>query len=75
MNQLGNYDSALAMEAYIARNLKTLPSWGIVTALAFGLGITVMAYATGEWCWLGTFTLLPFLCTASNQPAFLHCNC
>lgn len=48
VNELGNYDSTVAMEAYIARNLKTLPSWGIVTALAFGLGITVMAYATGH---------------------------
>lgn len=33
---------------YIANNLLRNPSWGVITALAFGLAITVLAYATGH---------------------------
>ncbi|GAB4814534.1 hypothetical protein N2152v2_001580 [Parachlorella kessleri] len=33
---------------YISNNLLRNPSWGVITALAFGLAITVLAYATGH---------------------------
>lgn len=34
--------------AKLTNNLLTNGSWGVITALAFGLAITVMAYATGH---------------------------